>query len=377
MSTVSGEVDIVKWISAVHPDSLSIIYDRVVGLLIEVKDYGLARKCLGSPLSRVSSIAAEFDKAKYSVAKPGYKARYEAAEKDFTDRVLKLLVILDKSGEQTLAREIQVAMLDIFESPAIRDFAIVEPKENFIDTQMGEYCLKCKVALLVPAMGKTEVLFGRATSREIKKAEEDYRKYTQERRPVMLIKLYAENWSLTGLSFNDPNKIRSFIFDDKKRDSMKKGRRIPFKNASLSEIRDFLQKRKLVTNAEVAEAVVTQTQLWMFQNQKASMADHDAKIKKIKAAALKDLIERKPILAEFKKKGGVIKRQYIDQAVDRLIRDRFKGDRQKFNDALQKSGLTLPEFRRIKKKEIIVGAMRSQHSDKRILINSRSTLPRQ
>ncbi len=127
---------------------------------------------------------------------------------------------------------------------------------------------------------------------------------------------------------------------------------------------------EVVTKAEVAGAVMTQTQLWLFQNQMASPAQRDAEIKKIKDAALKDLIDRKLILAEFKTKGGVIKRQYIDQAVDRIIRDRFKGDRQKFNEELQKSGLTFPDFRKIQEEQIIVGAMRSQNSGGRIMINT-------
>ncbi len=127
---------------------------------------------------------------------------------------------------------------------------------------------------------------------------------------------------------------------------------------------------EVVTKAEVGGAVMTQTQLWLFQNQTASPANRDAKIREIKAAALKDLVDRKLILAEFKTKGGVIKRQYIDQAIDRIVRDRFKGDRKKFNEELQKSGLTFPDFRKIQEEQIIVGAMRSQNSGGRIMINT-------
>lgn len=127
---------------------------------------------------------------------------------------------------------------------------------------------------------------------------------------------------------------------------------------------------EVVTKAEVAGAVMTQTQLWLFQNQMATPTQRDAEINRIQAAALKDLIDRKLILAEFKTKGGVIKRQYIDQNVDRIIRDRFKGDRKKFNEELQKSGLTFPDFRKIQEEQIIVGAMRSQNSGGRVMINT-------
>lgn len=127
---------------------------------------------------------------------------------------------------------------------------------------------------------------------------------------------------------------------------------------------------EVVTKAEVAGAVITQTQLWLFQNQTASKAKRDAKIKEIEAAALKDLIDRKLILAKFKKEGGAIKRQYIDRAIDGIIRERFEGKRQKFNKELQKSGLTFPDFRKIQEEQIIVGAMRSQNSGGRIMVNT-------
>ena len=125
---------------------------------------------------------------------------------------------------------------------------------------------------------------------------------------------------------------------------------------------------EVVTKAEVAGAVVTQTQLWLFQNQTASKEQRDAKINEIKKAALKDLIDRKLILAKFKKEGGTIKRQYIDRAIDGIIRERFQGNRQKFNEELQKSGLTFPDFRKIQQEQIIVGAMRTQNSGERIMV---------
>ena len=127
---------------------------------------------------------------------------------------------------------------------------------------------------------------------------------------------------------------------------------------------------EVVTKAEVSGAVMTQTQLWLFQNQTATATQRDTKIKEIKTAALKDLIDRKLILAEFKKMGGAIKRQYIDQAIDRIIRDRFKGNRQRFNEELQKSGLTFPDFRKIQEELIVVGAMRSQNSGEKIMVNT-------
>lgn len=110
--------------------------------------------------------------------------------------------------------------------------------------------------------------------------------------------------------------------------------------------------------AQIKKALTTQTQAWLLENPKASPTDRDAKIKEIQTGALKNFNERKLLFAEFKKKGGQIKNKYIVQAVGRIVRDSYDDDRLKFDEALQKSGLTLPEYKKIKMEEIIINMMR-------------------
>jgi len=129
---------------------------------------------------------------------------------------------------------------------------------------------------------------------------------------------------------------------------------------------------EVVTRAEVTGAVMSTIQLWLLQNQTASKAQRDAKVEEIKADALTDLINRRLILDEFKKMSGGtgIKRQYIDKAVDTIIRERFEGDRKKFNEELRKTGHTFPEFRKRQEEIMIVSYMRQQNSGEQIMVNT-------
>jgi len=120
-----------------------------------------------------------------------------------------------------------------------------------------------------------------------------------------------------------------------------------------------LAKGEENTAVQIEKTITTQTRVWLFENPKASPEDRAAKIKKIKSDALKNFNERKLLLAKFKKQGGSIRDMYTTRAVKGVVRDRFHGDRQKFDEALQKSGLTFPEYWKIKKEEIIIDAMRS------------------
>ena len=87
-------------------------------------------------------------------------------------------------------------------------------------------------------------------------------------------------------------------------------------------------------------------------------------IKKIRLAALNELIDRQLILQEFKKmqkeKGAAIPPHIIDEHVETIIREQFGNDRQAFIRTLAAQGLTLERFRQIEEEKIIVQAMRGQ-----------------
>jgi len=128
-----------------------------------------------------------------------------------------------------------------------------------------------------------------------------------------------------------------------------------------------------ITSAEVDTAVATQIQMWILENKNdptLSQAKVDAKVAEMKKQALSDLIDRKLILAEFKKMGGSIKETYVDTAIDEFISKRFNGNREKFNSELQKSGMTIRQFREMQREQITIQALRGQNDGPDTLVNT-------
>jgi len=85
------------------------------------------------------------------------------------------------------------------------------------------------------------------------------------------------------------------------------------------------------------------------------------KIKEMRLAALKDLVDRQLIIQEFRKmqeKGANIPDYVIDDRIQSIIREEFGGDRAAFVRTLQAQGYTVTRFKEIEREKIIVQAMR-------------------
>ena len=82
-------------------------------------------------------------------------------------------------------------------------------------------------------------------------------------------------------------------------------------------------------------------------------------MKELKSATLESLIERELILSEFKKRGGQVKAEMVDEDIKRIIREDFDGARDKFLAELKKQGMTIQKFRDDQEKRIAVRYMRS------------------
>lgn len=96
------------------------------------------------------------------------------------------------------------------------------------------------------------------------------------------------------------------------------------------------------------------------------------KVKEMRLAALKDLIDRQLILQEFRKmqeKGANIPDYVIDDRVQTIIREEFGGDRSAFVRTLQAQGYTLTRFKEIEREKIIVQAMRQSKVDNNFVIS--------
>jgi len=92
-----------------------------------------------------------------------------------------------------------------------------------------------------------------------------------------------------------------------------------------------------------------------------SGSDLNDKVKEMRLAALKDLVDRQLIIQEFKKmqeKGASIPDYVVDDRVQSIIREEFGGDRAAFVRTLQAQGYTVTRFKEIEKEKIVVQAMR-------------------
>jgi peptidyl-prolyl cis-trans isomerase SurA len=90
-------------------------------------------------------------------------------------------------------------------------------------------------------------------------------------------------------------------------------------------------------------------------------ADLETKLKEMRLAALKDLVDRQLIIQEFKKKekdGAAIPAYVIDDRVATIIREEFGGDRSAFVRTLKTQGYTVTKFKEIERDKIVVQAMR-------------------
>jgi len=117
-----------------------------------------------------------------------------------------------------------------------------------------------------------------------------------------------------------------------------------------------------ITQTMVDSAVQTQVQVWLMGNKgMVGKAEAEREIRQMQVRALDDLIDRNLILSEFKKLGGQIKDQYVDESINRFITERFKGDKDQFIAELKKSGMTIAQFREIQRDQIAIQALRSKH----------------
>ena len=97
-----------------------------------------------------------------------------------------------------------------------------------------------------------------------------------------------------------------------------------------------------------------------------------AKITEMRAAALKDLIDRQLIIQEFKKmqeKGANIPEYVIDDRVQSIIREEFGGDRSAFVRTLQAQGYTMTRFKEVEREKIIVQALRQSKVNENFVVS--------
>jgi parvulin-like peptidyl-prolyl isomerase len=89
-----------------------------------------------------------------------------------------------------------------------------------------------------------------------------------------------------------------------------------------------------------------------------------ATIVALRQDAFQSMIDRDVVLQEFKRleksKGAKIPDSYVDEQVQNVIRDKYGGDRVRFDKELEASGLTREQFRQRQRDDIIFQVMRDQ-----------------
>lgn len=92
-----------------------------------------------------------------------------------------------------------------------------------------------------------------------------------------------------------------------------------------------------------------------------SKEDAETFIRQIEENALDDLIEHTLLLSEFEKRGGDIKKQYVEQSMAAFIESNFGGNHAEFEASLERSQITKADFQRFKREEIVVQAIRQDY----------------
>src|SRR6266567_3919854 len=97
-------------------------------------------------------------------------------------------------------------------------------------------------------------------------------------------------------------------------------------------------------------------------------AELENKLKEVRQAALKDLMDRRLIIQAFKKESFQIPDHIVDQRMHDIIRESFGGDRNTFIKTLEAQNYTLGEFKEKEMERIIVQAMRSKNVKTSLII---------
>jgi len=126
---------------------------------------------------------------------------------------------------------------------------------------------------------------------------------------------------------------------------------------------------EVITISEVRNVVAPREQAL---RQMLTGQDLIDKVKEARLAALKDLIDRKLVLQEFRKKEFKLPPFHVENQIDNLVRTKFDGDRKAFLKALSEQGVTLAEFREREKERLIVVAMQQARSRNMPLISPKS-----
>lgn len=91
-------------------------------------------------------------------------------------------------------------------------------------------------------------------------------------------------------------------------------------------------------------------------------------IEKAFARARDELVERALIMAAYKERGGAIPDQYVNDEINRIINERFKGDKALFEQTLSEQKKTREEYMDVVREQMVVSYMIGDEIAKRARI---------
>jgi hypothetical protein len=118
----AATVDLFKLIDATWSDFAGSIYDLAEESLVVAQEYALAKKHLGNPMSRFDAAKMHFENGmQYAATSRIPEASRHAHESIFADDIIRIIIVLDKTGDKDQARRIQSEALVVLDHPKIRD----------------------------------------------------------------------------------------------------------------------------------------------------------------------------------------------------------------------------------------------------------------
>jgi len=99
-----------------------------------------------------------------------------------------------------------------------------------------------------------------------------------------------------------------------------------------------------------------------------------ARLKKAYKESLDTLIERRLLLDAYKEKGSDIPEWAVDERIDEIVRDVFRGDRSALMKALSKDQTTLEDWRGQVRDQIVLSAVRQANVEQHVSISPRAIL---
>lgn len=127
---------------------------------------------------------------------------------------------------------------------------------------------------------------------------------------------------------------------------------------------DRTQVAARVNGADITWAEVKSALQALEQVLRMTLANSPVELAKqlssLQSTALESLIDREIMLQSFKRSGGEVKPEIVEDGIQTIVRDSFRGSHDAFLAELLKQGITLDGFKELRRKLMIVQFMQAQ-----------------